>query len=412
MIYLDNNGTTKLCKEGKNEMMKWLDVCSNPSSGSAIAVKTKKAIDHARKYILTHCGTNDSEYSVIFNSGASESNSFILRSISDAYKIHTNKIPHIITSTIEHNSILDCCKSLEDNKRAVITYIQPNAYGCISPASIAAAIKDNTALVTIMHANNEIGSINNIKRIGEVANSRNIPFHTDAVQTFGKYRIKVKEHNIDALSMSFHKLYGPMGLGMLIIKNDLITGYDLKSQISGTQQSNLRGGTENVPAILSAVVCMKCVFRDRDNKNRLLLAKKIKIIDGISAHIRLGEYKSYFNNQLPTVNEFIVLGPDHKEYNSLPNTLLLSFVKNTPGPPFCNGKLKKALDKKKIIVSIGSACATANPNASHVLTAIKAPLRIKQGVIRISMSDSSTDKEINTFINTIVPLANKQLNML
>jgi len=411
IIYLDNNGTTKLCKEGKDAMLKWLDACSNPSANSVLANQAKKLISDTKKYVLTHCGTSSKDYTVIFTSGASESNSFILRSISDSYKFHTKKVPHIITSAIEHNSILECCKSLVDTKRAMVTYIQPNAYGCILPTSITKAIKDNTALISIMNANNEIGSINNIKQIGEIAHSHNIPFHTDAVQTFGKYKIQLKTQNIDALSMSFHKLYGPMGLGMLILKNELISGYELKSQIAGSQQDNLRGGTENVPAIACAMVCMKCVFKSRTTKNDRLLSKKIKIIEGISKHIKLGDYKSYFGNTSPDRNEFIILGPNHTGSNSLPNTLLISFVKNTPGPPFCNVKLKRALDAKKIVVSIGSACSTANPNASHVLCAIKAPLKIKQGVIRVSVSDSTTNEEIDVFLKALIPNVNKQLSM-
>lgn len=417
VIYLDNNGTTKMCKEAKNAMLKWLDSCSNPSSDSLIAKSSKELIECTKKHISKHSGISSNKYSVIFTSGASESNCLILRSVVEAYIRVTGKVPHIITSSTEHKSIIQCCNHMKSNNLVSITYIEPNAFGVINPELVRKSITNNTALITIMAANNELGCINDIRKIGEIANQHNIPFHTDAVQLYGKYKLSMAKNHIDSISMSFHKLYGPMGLGMLIINNDLINGYKITGQISGTQQNELRGGTENVPAIAAVVPSIQYTFKDRDLKNKKMLLQKKRIIHGIEQHIPLGEYKRYFEKSHPTRNEFIILGPicngNHKSPNVLPNTLMLSFVKNIINEdnekPFCNGELKKYLNKKNIIISIGSACSTSSKTASHVLSAIKAPNKIKQGTIRISLSDNTTNKEIDLFIKELVKAVKCQM---
>jgi cysteine desulfurase len=419
VIYLDNNGTTKLCKEGRDAMITWLDSRANPSSDSIIAKNSKELMSYARKYISTHCGGSYNKYTVVFTSGASESNCFMLRSVVDAYKNHTGKIPHIITSATEHKSIVQCCNSLNANGSANITYIEPNAYGCISSDLVKKAITPNTALITIMSANNELGCINDIKKLGCLAREHKIPFHTDAVQLFGKYRINMARDNINALSMSFHKLYGPMGLGLLIISNDLINGYGLKSQISGTQQNELRGGTENVPAVASAIASMKHTFTNRDGKNKKMYMQKKKIIFELERVLPLGKYKNYFEKKKPTRDEFLVMGPecnkDYKKPNVLPNTIMLSFVKNVgygtdKYVPFCNVNLKKYLNRKNIIISIGSACSTSSKEASHVIYSIKAPDVVRRGIVRISLSDDTTSAEINTFIHELIVAVKKQIN--
>jgi cysteine desulfurase len=406
LIYLDNNGTTKMCKSSKDAMIKWLDSRSNPSSDSILATKSKELVSCARNYMLKHCSTNGKTYTVIFTSGASESNCLILLSVADAYKKHTGRKPHIITSATEHKSIIQCCNNLKKNNRADITFIEPNAYGFIDPQLILRSINSNTALVSIMAANNELGTINNIYQIGKITDDKKVPFHTDAVQLFGKYKIPLGRNKIDALSMSFHKLYGPMGLGMLIVSNNLIKGYDLKGQISGSQQFELRGGTENVPAIAAAVACTGDTFKNRELKNKKMYELKKRFILELEKHIPQGMYESYFQKKKPNQNEFVILGPkcnnNIRNPNVLPNTLLISFVKNIGETKFCNIDLKKHLNKKDIVVSVGSACSTISEKASHVLYSIKAPPVIKQGVIRISLSDHTTLKEIITAVKEII----------
>lgn len=404
VIYLDNNATTKLCKKAKEAMLLWLESKSNPSADSIIANQSKILLKRSRNFVKSHCGAKD--FTVVFTSGASESNCFILRACVEAYRKHKNKTPHIITSATEHKSITKCCTSLRDNNKADITFIQPNAYGCILPELIAKSIRPNTALISIMYANNELGCINDVKRIGEIAHEKNIPFHTDATQSFGKFKMHMNRDNIDALSMSFHKLYGPMGLGMLIIKDSFVKGYGLCGQISGTQQDELRGGTENIPSIAGGIAAIRHTFSNRLNKNKKLFKMRTRIVDNISKQIPRGYYKTYFSQNPSNRNEFLTLGP---EKNVLPNTLLLSFVKNI-GKPFCNVKLKKELNKKNIIISVGSACSTSSTKASHVLRAIKTPPVVFKGVIRISLCDENTLKEIDVFVRELVKSVKKQFS--
>lgn len=415
VVYLDSNGTTQLCAEAKVAMIKWLTSKANPSSSSVIATNAKKLLDEVRRYIQKQFDAK--KYTVIFTSGASESNCFILRSAADAFKHQTGRKPHIITSATEHKSIIECCNSLKDYDKADITYIEPNAYGCINVDFISQAITENTCLISIIAANNELGCVNDIVGIGKLAHSKNIPFHTDAVQLFGRYKMSLKKYGIDALSMSFHKLYGPMGLGLLILSNELIKGYDMPSQISGNQQDKLRGGTENVPAIAGAYASLKRNFADRSVKNEKMLILKTYLVDSLKKHLPQGTYRKYFTRETKLPYEFIVLGPlDFRTCKTLhytipkvlPNTLLLSFVKNK-GDPFCNVKLKKYLDKNNIIVSIGSACSTSSKKASHVLYAIKAPDKVKRGVMRVSLCDNTTKADIDKFIKVLIMGLKKQI---
>ncbi len=398
VIYLDNNGTTQICEQSKKAMIGWLSSRSNPSADSVLARRARQMVEDAKKYILRHCGVRN--YSVVFTSGASESNCLILKSVAESYFLQTNTIPHIITSATEHKSILQCCADLAEQRRAYITYISPNCYGMINPALVKRAIRPNTALISIMAANNEIGCINDIAAISKVAISAKVPFHTDAVQLFGKKKIPMK--NIAAMSMSFHKLYGPMGIGMLLISKNLIKGYKLTGQIAGSQQNGMRGGTENIPAIAGVVASIQCTFTNRAKKNAYMCMLKKRLISGLEKKIPRGDYLDYFKT-IPSRNEFVIIGPQHAgncaSMHALPNTLLLSFAKNDG--KFCNTRLKKDLDKKRIVVSVGSACSTSDAKASHVLRAIRAPPVIKRGIIRISLSDSTTAREIDTAANAI-----------
>jgi cysteine sulfinate desulfinase/cysteine desulfurase-like protein len=209
-----------------------------------------------------------------------------------------------------------------------------------------------------------------------------------------------------------------MGLGMLVISNQLIEGYGLTGQISGTQQKQMRGGTENVPSVAASVAAVASTFENRSTKNKKMLKLKKQIIFGIEQELQRGSYKMYFAKKKPTENEFIVLGPEcngsHINPNILPNTLLFSFVKNKEFEnkeykPFCNINIKKELDKKNIIISIGSACSTSDAKASHVLYSIKAPDKIKQGVLRVSLSDNTTSAEVSTFVTALLISLHKQM---
>jgi len=413
-IYFDNNGTTSQCQKSIDETYKWMKICANPSSTNQSSLKAKKLIEDGKKYILKHCGTSSSKYTVIFTSGGSESNSFIIRSSSAAYYKMKKIKPHIIISSIEHNSIIDCCEKLVDNSCIELTKISPNIYGMIDPLDIAKSIKPNTSLISIMFSNNEIGSINNVKQIGKIAHLNNIPFHTDAVQAFGKYKINLPKNNIDAISVSFHKFYSPKGIGMVIINNAFLNGYELESIINGTQQNGLRGGTENVASIAGAIVGMECNFHNRDTKNKQLLKYRNYILETLNNFIDVVYYDTYMENP----NDYkdidfliVVFGPHKKNINEyIENTLLISIISNNK--KICNINLKKDLEKNGIIISIGSACSTHSSKASHVLSELNAPELVKRGTIRISLGDTNTFIEVKKLIPNLIKCINIQTSIV
>lgn len=432
VVYLDNNATTIICKEAKKEMMHWVDECYNPSSDSHVAMSARKMLESAQDDILRHCGVSSDTHYALFTSGATESNCSILRSTCEAYRKMRGIMPHIVSSVVEHHSILECLEILKDNDMCEYTLVECSPEGSIKPALIVEAIKPNTCLISIMYANNELGTINNIYAIGAIAHEHQIPMHTDAVQAFGKFRMQMDYNNIDAVSASLHKLHGPRGIGLLILSKKLVDGYKLQPMIAGTQQHGMRGGTENIPAIAGANFAIKQVFKHREVKNKKMWERRMKIIESLSSVWNRQQYKDFLSNvnqppdaprkilEKPGKPIFVVLGPGEEEKTRyLPNTLLIAFVNPKEliiyGPPpqdlvaFCNRKLKKDLDKDNIVVSITSACLTSSDKASHVLRAINAPTYIKRGVIRVSTSDYTTDSQINLFIRKLQEAVEKQI---
>ena len=403
VIYLDNNGTTLICKPAAEAFNKWIK-CYNVSTNNKLAKPGAKMIDNARHMILSHCGVSLATHTAIFTSGASESNCFIIRACVEAVRKklrekHSHVVPHVILSSMEHNASMSCVKDLVDSGYIEASFVKPTIYGNILSKDVKAALQPNTCLVSIIHANNEVPVINNIAEIAKVVHASNVPLHTDAVQLFGKYRIDMKKNDIDVLSASAHKLYGPKGIGLLVVKNELIEGYGLKAEINGSQQNGLRGGTENVPAVASFVAAIKYTFSGRKRKNKRLFALRDKFLKEIVKHFKMVDYKTYLDKSTKHDDlELVSLGPpaDKKGF-ILCNTLLIAVCKNK-GKPFCNVDLKKALEKKKCIVSIGSACNTHSKKASHVMDSIGAPPVVRRGVIRISFGDSNTLTEVLNFV--------------
>jgi cysteine desulfurase len=413
IIYFDNNATTMINTQAKKTHSDWLG-CYNASSDSKIARPAKQQLEKAKDAILAHCGVSTASHTVLFTSGATESNCLIIKSCVKSYKRKliergSDLKPHVITSALEHHSVIECLHDLETCGDIDITYIEPTIYGNILPSDVHTAIRPNTCLITIMFANNEIPVINNLSEIGAIAHEKHIPVHSDCVQIFGKYKINMNTHNLDALSASAHKFYGPKGVGILIINNKLIEGYGLTAEIHGSQQYGLRGGTENIAGISSMMVALKLTFNKRQEKNKKLYKLREYMLNALSNIFPFGEYLKYlYGKDIKIPMELVSLGPPDKQKGFiLPNTILLAIVKNT-GKPFCNVELKKTLDCKNIVVSIGSACLTGSKSASHVLNAIGAPPVIKRGVIRISFSDSNTIDEINKFCKIFKECVMKQ----
>lgn len=400
IIYLDANGTTKQNKSSIEATIHWMKSCSNPSTNNILSKSSRKLIEDSKAYILKHCGVNPKNYTVLFTSGGTESNCITIRSIVSEYGLTHKCKPHVIISAIEHNSIIDCCNQLLCNKEIELTMIKPNLCGIINPTHIEKAIKNNTCLISVMYANNEIGSINPIESIGKIAKKHKIPFHSDSVQVFGKYKINMNKLHIDILTASFHKLYCPLGIGLLIINNHLIQSCKFKGLINGSQQYGLRGGTESVQLIGGSIAGMKETFTNRINKNKNLLIMRNYILDQLEKYFKISLYIQ------KKKSDIVVFGSNIKgEY--LENTILLSIVSNK----FCNVNFKKDLESYGVIISIGSACQTSSKKASHVIKSLKVSDEIRRGVLRISLGDNNTIKELDKFILIFLLCLNKQIDL-
>lgn len=399
IVYLDNNATTMMPKKVINAMMEFINQ-GNPSASYASAKKCKLMMENFKQLIADICEFSLEDFYIIFNSGATEGNSYILRETVDVFSQIKNIKPHIITSSIEHKSIIETCKQLELRRKAEITFIKPDINGNINPKDIEVAIKSNTCLVSIMSANNEIGTKNDITQIGKIAHNNNVPFHTDAVQIFGKCPIKPLKNNVDAFTVSFHKLHGPPGIGIIVLKKKFADGYKLKAQICGSQNGGLRGGTENIINIAGSYNAFQNLMKDRENKNKKLGLLRKEFIKGLKDNFQLCTLETYLNYKSKNAkmpDKYIVIISPLTEDECLPNTILLSLIKT--GKKVCNIELKKKLEEKGIIVSIGSACNTSSDKASHVLNEIGATDEIKRGTLRISFSDYTNFDEIKYFID-------------
>ncbi len=414
IIELDNNATTRVCAAAKKAYFDFID-CPNASTSSKYAKPIQRAVENTRDNILRHCGVNSATHTVIFTSGASESNSMIVRMCVKSYKKRLRKKglkirPHLIISAIEHNSVLDCANDLLACGEIELSIVQPSVYGVVAKESVEAEIRDNTCLVSIMYANNEVPAVNNIKEIGKIVRSHGVPMHSDCVQIFGKYMFNIVDHNIDAISVSGHKFYGPKGSGLLILNNDLISGYAFTAEISGKQQDGLRGGTENVAAIVSIGAALTHAFQRRKEKNAHLFELRDYLLKAVAAKLPMVNSLYYLCDdealreqklqpRKKDVLEVVSLGPPAEKHRYLlPNTVLISVCKNI-GKPFCNTQLKEYLDSKNIIVSVGSACNTKSDKASHVVNAIGAPPVVKRGVLRVSFCDTTTRSDIDAFVH-------------
>ncbi len=377
-IYLDNNATTKTDEEVLNTMMPYLlDNYGNPSSIYKIGRENKKAIEDSREKVaqILNCEPNE----IYFTSGGSESDNTAIRGIAYSYK---NKGNHIITSKIEHPAVLETCKQLE-KEGFEVTYIGVNKNGIIDLEELEKSIKSTTILITIMFANNEIGTIEPIKEIGEIARKNNIIFHTDAVQAVGSVKIDVRKLNIDSLSLSAHKFYGPKGIGVLYVKrgiqfNKIING--------GHQERNKRAGTENVAGIVGLAKAMDLAYRNLEANN-----EKVK------------ELRNYYVKQIKEKIPYIKINGDMEK--RLPGNSNISFR-------FIEGEgLLLNLDLKGICASSGSACTSGSLNPSHVLLAIGLPHEIAHGSLRISIGKYNTKEEIDYVIENLVEIVGRLREM-
>lgn len=370
MIYADNAATTKILDSVLEKMLPFLqEQYGNASSQYSLGVKAKLAVEQARQQVAMAIGAEPSE--IVFTSGGSESNSWVLSSVSKG---------HVITSTIEHHSVLDACHSLE-RKDIDVTCLPVNVKGRVSLDSVKEAIRSDTQLVSIMLANNEIGTIQPIAEIGEYLRERNILFHTDAVQAVGHIPVQVKELGVDFLTASSHKFYGSKGTGILYQRN----GVSLPPLIfGGDQERGARAGTENVAGIVAAGYAIGESVNDMTAMAGKLSAFVRATICGIRAKI-------------PS----IVINGD--ENNHLPGIVNIVFDGVT------GESLMHLLDLKGICVSTSSACSSGKGEPSHVLMALGLTEQQAKSAIRISYGRYNTMGEVETIVATICNAYNKIL---
>lgn len=372
-IYLDNAATTKMNDKVFEEMIPYLkDNYGNPSSAYKIGRDNKEIIENARKEVAEILNASPSE--IYFTSGGSEADNMALKGIALG---NIDKGKHIITSKIEHPAVLDTCKELE-REGFEISYIGVNENGIVDLTELENKIRKDTILISIMLANNEIGTIQPIKKISKIAKKNNILFHTDSVQAVGNIKIDVQDMNIDALSLSAHKFYGPKGIGVLYLRD----GIKFRKYLNGGhQERNRRAGTENVAGIVGLSKAMSLSYENLEENNK-----------------RIIKLRNYFINEIKKNIKKIKINGDLE--NRLPGNINVSFE-------FVEAdNILHELDKRGIYISTGSACTTGSIESSHVLRAIGLSDGMAHTTIRISIGKYNTKEEIDYAIKCIVEIVN------
>ena len=378
IIYFDNEATTPIRPDVYEAMKPYIEnFYGNASSVYKIARESKKAIDKAREQVAKALNADPAE--IFFTGCGSESDNWVLKGVAAALKDKGN---HIITTCIEHHAILHTCEYLEENGYEV-TYLPVDEYGRVSAEDVEKAIRPETILVSIMFANNEIGTIEPIKEIGTLCREKGIYFHTDAVQAVGHVKIDVKDMNIDFLSLSGHKLGAPKGIGALYIRK----GMKIKNLIHGGQQEKgRRAGTENVIGIVALGKAIEDAVEEMDETTARLKYLRDKIIKGILENIDYARLNGH---------------PEER----LPGNVNISFE-------FIEGEsMLLLLDANGICASSGSACTSGSLDPSHVLLAIGLPHEKAHGSLRISLGYQNTEEEVDKLLEVLPPIVQRLREM-
>ncbi len=375
--YFDNAATTKVKKEVVDKMFPYfVETYGNPSSLYTIGRIAKVGIEEARKQVANLINSDKNE--IYFTSGGTESDNTALKGI---MYLNKNKGKHIITTKIEHHAILNTCKTLEENGFQV-TYLNVDKDGIINLEELVNSITEDTVLISVMFANNEIGSIEPIKEIGKIAKEKGIIFHTDAVQACGNVKIDVKEMNIDMLSLSGHKIGAPKGIGALYVGKNI----EFKNLIDGGhQERDKRAGTENVPGMIG--LGEACKIAKNNMETHVEKLKKLRDI-----------YFSEIQNQIPDIK--INGSMEHR----LPGNSNISF-RGVNG-----SELLMKLDEKGICASAGSACSSGSSMPSHVLTAIGLPSEYVEGTLRVTFGDENTKEDVEYLVNNLTQIVKEIRN--
>ena len=377
--YFDNAATTKVRPEVLEAMLPYFsEDYGNPSSIYKIGQKTKKAVESARAQVAKAINAPAAN-EIYFTAGGSESDNWAIKGIADSYG---EKGRHIITTAIEHHAVLHTCEYLE-SKGYEITYLPVDEYGLVSAEQVKAAIRPDTILVSVMFANNEIGTIEPVAEIGAVCREAGVLFHTDAVQAVGHVPVDVRAMNIDLLSMSGHKFYGPKGIGAMYIRK----GIKIPSFIhGGAQERKRRAGTEDVPGIVGMGRAIELAVSELDTEMPRLIGLRTKLINGIMDRIPYARLNGH---------------PDKR----LPGNVNIAFE-------FIEGEsILLLLDMNDICASSGSACTSGSLDPSHVLLAIGMPHEKAHGSLRLTMGHFTTAQEVDHVLETLPPIVERLREM-
>ncbi|MBZ4671595.1 MAG: iscS [Oscillospiraceae bacterium] len=374
VIYADNAATTRVSKRVLDAMMPYFaENYGNASSIYSIGRNAKKALEDARERIAKVLGAEPSE--IYFTSGGSESDNWAIRGTAERLGAKGKK--HIVTSAFEHHAVLHVCEYLEKNGYEV-TYVPVNANGIINPEDVRKAIRPDTALVTIMYANNEIGTIQPIGEIAKICHEAGVLFHTDAVQAIGNVPINVKEQDIDMLSLSGHKIHAQKGIGVLYVKKGILIPNLI---FGGGQERGKRAGTENIPAIVGLAEAMEAAVENIPAKVEKVSKMRDRLIDGILKIPR---------TRLNGDREKRLCGNVNVSIEGIEGESLLLM-----------------LDMKGICASSGSACTSGSLDPSHVLLALGLKHEVAHGSLRLSISEENTDEEIDYILEVIPQIVEK-----
>ena len=370
-IYLDHAATTKTRKEAVEAMLPYFTECyANPSAVYSFAGEAKKGVDESREAIAGILGAKPEE--IYFTGGGTESDNWALIAAADAYG---NKGKHIITTKIEHHAILHTCAYLE-KKGFEVTYLDVDDLGLVDPAELEKAVRPDTILISVMFANNEIGTIEPIKEIGAIAKKHGVLFHTDAVQAFAHVPIDVDEMNIDMLSASGHKFYGPNGVGFLYIRK----GVKIRSYIhGGAQERKRRAGTLNTPGIVGMGTAARLVASEMEQEGKRQCELRDYLIDRVLKEIPHARLNGDFKRRLPNNASFC-----------------FRFIEGE--------SMLINLDLAGICASSGSACTSGSLDPSHVLLAIGLPHEIAHGSLRITIGDETTKEDLDYVVDKLVKI--------
>ena len=377
-VYMDNAATTALRRDVLDAMMPYLtDIYGNPSSLHYFGQEAHKAVENARHQVASALNAEDNE--IVFTGCGTEADNMALKGIAEKYQ---SKGKHIITSSVEHHAILHTCEYLEKHGFEV-TYLPVDEYGMVNAEQVRDAIRSDTILVSIMFANNEVGTIMPIKEIGAVCREKGVLFHTDAVQAVGHAAIDVKAMNIDLLSLSAHKLHGPKGVGALYIRKGIVVPPLLHG---GAQERRKRAGTENVAGIVGLGKAIEIACSDIEGTSKRMCYLRDKLINGIEASIPEVKLNGHRTERLPGNVNFSI------KYIEGESILLM-------------------LDINGIAASSGSACTSGSLDPSHVLLAMGMPHETAHGSLRLTLGDDTTEDDIDYVLEVLPEIVVKLRKM-